>query len=201
MSLALAIGSGCAAPSSAPSASRRNRCAARRGRGRARGCLSAEIQTSFGPAPVYSSIVHDSADPGTCNLRVAQIDIFSDQPLRTLASRINQSLARAGIPVEIEIDAFFRYPRLASALFPFMRGVAWYGGVRAAVPATRPIPFDRAGLAAVISSTPALCILVVRGSLQRSTAGEPRHLLVIGIGDVHDPEWISSSKARFRCNV
>ncbi|HYS87186.1 MAG TPA: hypothetical protein VEN78_19615, partial [Bradyrhizobium sp.] len=40
-------------------------------------------------------------------------------------------MARAGIPVEQEIDAFFRYPRLASALFPFMRGVAWYGGVAA----------------------------------------------------------------------
>jgi hypothetical protein len=108
---------------------------------------------------------------------------------------------RAGIPVEQEIDAFFRHPRLASALFPFMRGVAWYGGVRTAVPATRPIAFDRAVLAAVVRSTPALCIHVVRGSLQRSTVGEPRHLLVIGIGDVHDPEWISSSKARFRCNV
>jgi len=35
------------------SASRRNRCAARRGRGEARGCLSAEIQTSFCPAAVY----------------------------------------------------------------------------------------------------------------------------------------------------
>jgi hypothetical protein len=43
--------------------------------------------------------------------------------------------------------------------------------------------------------------IVVCGSFQRRAFGELRHLLVIGVGDVHDAEWISNSDALFRCNV
>src|ERR1700676_4483512 len=100
--------------------------------------------------PVYSAIAHDQADPGTFDRRVAQVDIFPNQPLRALAFRIDQSLARAGIPVEQQIDAFCGNSRFGAALLPFIRSIARYGGVRAAIPAARPMAFDRVVLAAAV---------------------------------------------------
>src|ERR1700681_1666929 len=45
-------------------------------------------------------------------------------------------------------------------------------------------------LAAAVRGAPSLCVLVVGRLLQRRTGGELHHLLVIGIGDVQDAEWI-----------
>src|SRR6266700_2328255 len=155
--------------------------------------LSAEIQTSMGPAPVDPSVVHDQADPGAGDRGVAEIDILPNQTLRALAACVNQPLACAGGPVEQQIDALSFYPRFGSPLFPLIRGIARHGGVRAPVPAARPAPFHRAVSAAVISAFPGLRIIVVVGSLQCRTSGELSHLLVIGIGNIHDTEWISNS--------
>ena len=77
------------------------------------------------------------------------------------------------------------------ALFPFIRGIAFYRRVRAAIPAAGPIAFDRVARARVICDGPGCRILVVGGSLQGRGRGKLHHLLVIGVGDVHDTEWIS----------
>src|SRR6202790_1263260 len=50
--------------------------------------------------------------------------------------------------------------------------------------------FDRVVLAAAVRGAPGFCVLVVGRLPQRRTGGELHHLLVIGIGDVQDAEWI-----------
>src|SRR5262245_2670843 len=43
-----------------------------------------------------------------------------------------------------------------------------------------------------LGGRPGLCIFIVRRSRELGSGGELQHLLVVGIGDVHDVEWISS---------
>src|SRR5947209_2839983 len=107
-------------------------------------------------------MVHDSADPGTGDRRAGEIDVFSDQALRPFAPRIDHSLAGAGVPVEQNVDAVSRYFYLSPTLLPFIRGIACYRGIDAAVPATRPIAFDGFVLAGFCLA-PTRCVHIIRG--------------------------------------
>src|SRR5215467_12445819 len=40
-----------------------------------------------------------------------------------------------------------------------------------------------------------LCIFIVRGSRELGIGGELQHLLVVGIGDIHNVKWVSSAAA------
>jgi hypothetical protein len=50
--------------------------------------------------------------------------------------------------------------------------------------------FDGAVLAVAVSRGSGLRIVVVSGFLPRRAAGELSHFGVIGIGNIHDTEWI-----------
>src|SRR4051812_17816327 len=111
--------------------------------------------------------------------------------MRTFALCVDKSPALAGIPIEQQVHAFSHASRFALALFPFIGGVARDGGIRCTVPAARPLAFERAAAVTRIFSAPRFCILVVGGFFRCGVASELRHVIVVGIWNVHDAEWIS----------
>ena len=90
--------------------------------------------------------------------------------------------------------------RLALALLPIIRGIARDGGVRSAVPAARPLRpsmMSRGSLRSVQRST--LCIFIGGELFRRRVAGELRHVIVVGVWNVHDAERVSDCRIVFGC--
>src|SRR6185437_1466878 len=108
-----------------------------------------EIQAPTGPGTVDSLIAHNQPDPRANDRRVGQIDIFSNQPFRSVASRIDEPFARSVIPVEAEIDALAGCFQLGGALFPFVLGIARDRRIGTTIPSAGPVSFDRVFRAAI----------------------------------------------------
>src|SRR2546430_3106387 len=86
-------------------------------------------------------------------------------------------------------------------MFPFIGGIARYGGVRCTIPAARPFAFNRAALVARIASAPWLCIFIGGGIFRYRVAGEPHHVIIVGVWNVHDAERISGCRIVFGYDV
>src|SRR5262249_21010916 len=147
------------------------------------------------PPSVDSLIADDQTNPGADDLRISQIDVFANQSRCALALCVDEPFARAIVPVEQDVDAVFRSPQFRSALFPFVRGISRDWRICAAIPAAVPMSFERIVLNALARRRPGPCVVVVRGSRETSDGRELYNLLIVGIGDVHDPKWISRSAA------
>jgi hypothetical protein len=159
--------------------------------------LSAEIQASPGPLSIDSLITHDQTDPRACDFWISQIDVLPDQPSRALAPRINQPFSHSIVPSEQEIHAVVCRSHFRLTLLPFTRGISWDRRVSASVPPAGPITLDHAVIA-IAWGRPCFCIFIVRGSNEFGTGGEFQHLLVVGIGNIHDAKWIASIAALVR---
>jgi len=61
----------------------------------------------------------------------------------------------------------------------------------------RSLAFDRAALAR-IASAPWLCVFLISGFFRRRVLGKLHHVIVVGVWNVHDAEWISRCRTRFR---
>src|SRR5262249_16218568 len=138
--------------------------------------LSSKIETPSGPASIDSFVAYNQTDPRACDLRIGQIDVLPDQLCCALAPRIDESSARAIVPVEREIDRVVRRSHFGATLFPFVRGVSRDGRIRAAVPPARPMSFDRGMRSAIACGRPGFGICIVTGSSEPCAGGELRHV-------------------------
>jgi len=88
-------------------------------------------------------IAHDEADPWARYSWIGQIDIPSNQPLCTIALRVNETAAGSDIPIEQYVDTFAYNSHMRMAPFPSVLRVSRDCRVHAAIPPAAPISFNR----------------------------------------------------------
>ena len=120
------------------------------------------------------------------------------QPVRTFAPGVDQSPCACRDPNRTTGTAVSDDSRFALALLSIYRGCRRNGGIRCTVPAARPLAFERAAAVTRISSAPRFCILVGGGFFRCRVAGELRHVIVVGIWNVHDAGMDFGSPDRCR---